>query len=84
MGTYDETVYTAACDVCDALREEIGDWMGWYQFASEAEDEAIRAGWTSVNGLLICKVDDEDHRAARGEEGEDDRPKPGPGQLVLL
>lgn len=86
MGTYDVTIYTASCDVgdCESLHGDPDDFSwDWSEFSFDCEDAAIRAGWTkSADGLLICKADDDEHQAARGID-PDDRPKPGPGQLVL-
>jgi hypothetical protein len=84
MGTYDETIYTAACDVCDELFGTDFDWsLGWHQFPSEAEEDAVQGGWTVVDGQLICESQDDDHQAAR-HVVPDTRPKPGHGQLTLI
>lgn len=85
MATYDETIYTAACDICDEIYGTDYDWsMGWHQFPSEAEDEAVNGTWTRVDGQLICESEDDDHQTARGTKPEPDpRPTPGPGQIAL-
>lgn len=86
MGTWDITIQTACCDVepCEAIYGDEDDWsVGWWEFANDAEDEAIRGTWTRVDGLLICESQDEAHQAARHIE-PDHRPKPGPGQLTLI
>ncbi|MEU1284959.1 hypothetical protein [Kitasatospora sp. NPDC005856] len=87
MGTYDITIHTAACDVetCDEVFGDYDDFScGWAEFSRECEAFALRGGWTkNVNGLLICEALDEDHDEARDAE-LDTRPKPGPGQLVLV
>lgn len=86
MGTYDITIYTATCDVgdCESMHGDPEDlsWE-WTEFSSMCEDAAVRDGWSkSVDGLLICKVQDAEHDEARGIK-PDTRPKPGPGQLTL-
>lgn len=86
MGTYDVTIYTATCDVgdCESTYGDDDDWSwDWSEWQSEAEEIAIRGGWTRVDGVLICKVQDEEHAEARGDL-DDGRPKPGAGQLALL
>lgn len=85
MGTYDVTIYTATCDVgnCESAYGE-DDWEWSYsEYQGEAENMAIRqGGWTRVDGVLICTVEDEEHAEARGDL-TDGRPRPGPGQLAL-
>lgn len=86
MGTYDITIYTATCDVgdCEEIYGDEDDWSyGWWEFASDAEDEAVSGSWTKVDGLLICESEDEQHQAAR-HIGPDSRPKPGHGQLTII
>lgn len=85
MGTYDLTVWTAACDV-EGCVEIYGDeddlgW-NWSAWSSDCEDDAIRGGWTKTGDVLICKAEDDAHETARGR-WPDARPKPGPGQLAL-
>jgi hypothetical protein len=83
MGVYDETVYTAACDVCDELFGAEYDWsLGWSLYSTECEDMAIRGGWTKTDDELICDSTDENHKTARKGD-PDTRPKPGPGQLAI-
>lgn len=84
MGTYDVSLYTAACDVCDQLHGDPEDFgWDWYEFSGTCESAAIRAGWTLEGGLLVCTADDDDHQLARGIS-PDGRPLPGPGQIELL
>lgn len=87
MGTYDITIFTAACDVgdCDATFGDDDDWSdGWVDLSSNAEDIAIRRGrWTQVDGVLICTAQDREHDDARGA-ADDPRPRPGPGQSAML
>lgn len=84
MATYDETIYTAACDLCDEIYGTDYDWSaGWHQYPSEAEAEAERGTWTRIDGQLICDTNDDEHNTARNPEPEP-RPTPGPGQLELI